>query len=251
MSRMFPFVTKTWNPIAGGFSVEDDVIYACPFRCSYCWARSLINKFPKGNLGKKYTGPYRIHHGRQKAITQKFNSGDFVAVQLMSDIGVIPSNVITPVFDKIRDQHETQFLLLTKSNQFYKEHMHEIPTNCVCGITMETDRKIPVNISIAPEPLKRLDDLVWLKCNYPDMKTFVSIEPIMDFTEELVEKIKKAEPWAVAVGYDNYMNKLPEPPLERTEFLIKELECFTKVYRKTIREAWNYHSLRTPTEVEQ
>ena len=200
---------------------------------------SESNKFRKGNLGKKYTGPFRIH---QRVINKKFDSGSFVAVQFMGDIGEpkIPSDVITRVFDEIRDQPEVNFLLLTKSDEFYKEYMHEIPANAICGITTETDKEIPRHISKAPNPQKRLDSLSWIKCYYPFLKTFVSVEPIMDFTDEFSEKIKKVEPWAVAVGYDNYKNKLPEPSLKKTEGLIKELEKFTKVYRKTIRESWGF-----------
>jgi len=46
------------------------------------------------------------------------------------------------------------------------------------------------------------------------------------------------QPEFVAVGYDNYNNHLPEPPLEITENLIHGLEAYEiKVYRKTLREA--------------
>jgi hypothetical protein len=44
----------------------------------------------------------------------------------------------------------------------------------------------------------------------------------------------------MAVGYDNYNNRLPEPTLSKTMQLI---DCLEKtgitVYRKTLREAWN------------
>jgi len=48
------------------------------------------------------------------------------------------------------------------------------------------------------------------------------------------------QPWAVAVGYDNYNNHLPEPPLEKTMQLIERLEkAGITVFRKTLRERWN------------
>jgi len=157
----------------------------------------------------------------------------------MSDIGAphIPTKIITEILDFIRKRPETQFLLLTKSDRFYGEYMHEIPDNCVCGITMETDYSISDQITKAPHPLKRLDNLVWLKCYYPNMKTFVCIEPILDFSEKLADRIKKAEPWAIAVGYDNYNMGLPEPELSKTKDLILELEKYTTVYKKTLRES--------------
>lgn len=236
MSRMFPFITKTWSPIAGGFSVKEDKIYACPYRCFYCWANLLINKFPKGNLGKKYTGPYRIH---DPAMKPWFKADSFIFVQCMSDIGApqIPSKIISTVFDKIRDHPDIQFLLLTKSDTFYNEYMHEIPANCVCGITMETDHSISHKITQAPHPLKRLDSLIWLKSYYPQLKTFICIEPIIDFSENFAEMIQKAEPWAVAVGYDNYNMGLPEPSLARTKDFISDLETFTTVHIKSLRDS--------------
>lgn len=235
MSRMFPFITKTWSPIAGGFSVEENKIYACPYRCSYCWANILINKFPKGNLGKKYTGPYRFH---EPAVRPWFKADSFIFVQCMSDIGApdIPTKVVARVLEYIRSQPGVQFLLLTKSDGFYIEYVHEIPDNCVCGITMETDQSISDKISYAPHPQKRLDSLIWLKSYYPQMRTFICIEPIMDFSGDFPEHIRRAEPWAVAVGYDNYNRDLPEPTLSKTRGLISELEKYTVVYTKTMRE---------------
>ena len=239
-SRMFPFINKTWNPIAGGCFIENEEIFACPYRCVYCWARILINKFPGGNLGKKYSGPYRIH---EKAINQKFKPGDFVAVQFMSDIGApgIPRDVVELVLDEIRD-HPTgvRFLLLTKSDKFYKEYTHSIPSKCVCGITMETDLVIPKELRVAPKPGKRLDGLVSLKSYFPYIDTFVSIEPIMPFSETFLGNILKANPWAVAVGYDNYKNDLPEPRLAKTQTLIEGLiDAGVTVYEKGMRKAWN------------
>jgi len=68
---------------------------------------------------------------------------------------------------------------------------------------------------------------------------FISIEPILEFyTLFFVEYIRRIKPWAVAVGYDNYNHKLPEPDLKKTEKLISELRKFTIIYRKTIRNAW-------------
>jgi hypothetical protein len=75
----------------------------------------------------------------------------------------------------------------------------------------------------------------------PRGRIFISIEPIMEFDyEPFVSKLLKMHPWAVAVGYDNYDNKLPEPLLAKTMQLIDRLEkAGIRVYRKTLREAWN------------
>jgi len=70
-------------------------------------------------------------------------------------------------------------------------------------------------------------------------KKFISIEPILDFDLDIfVDWIKDIKPFMVYVGYDNYNNKLPEPPLRKTEELIKTLSNFTAIVKKTIRPAW-------------
>lgn len=225
-SKMFSFITKTWNPIAGG---------PCPFNCykGGCWATKLKMKHD----WDKYKGEWRIH---KSEIGRKFKPGEFVFVCDMIDIGPpeIPLNVISKLLDVMRSQPEVDFLLLTKSDNFYREYVHDIPDNCICGITMETDLDISEDLTHAPHPENRLDDLIWLKCYYPHMRTFISIEPIMTFSKDFAKKIEKAEPWMVAVGYDNYANKLPEPRKQDTEWLISQLEKFTQVDIKTIRKAW-------------
>lgn len=225
-SRMFSFITKTWNPIAGG---------PCPFNCykGGCWATKLKVK----NDWDKYKGPWRIHESQ---INKKFKAGDFVFVCDMIDIGApdIPEEVVERLLDVIRAQPEVQFLLLTKADKFYGEYMDDIPNNCVCGITMETDLDISKEWTNAPHPQKRLDNLVWMKCHYPRTKTFISIEPIMKFSIFFADKIAKVEPWGVAVGYDNYSNDLPEPLIWSTKELISALGKFTNLDLKTIRKAW-------------
>ncbi|MBA7707801.1 hypothetical protein ES703_116684 [subsurface metagenome] len=71
-------------------------------------------------------------------------------------------------------------------------------------------------------------------------KKFISIEPICDFDlDEMLSWMAEINPEIIEVGYDNYHNRLREPPLAKTEKLIKELEGFTTVVRKTIRKAWD------------
>ena len=71
-------------------------------------------------------------------------------------------------------------------------------------------------------------------------KKFIAIEPILDFDlDKFVKWIEEIEPFMVFVGYDNYNNRLPEPPLQKTKELIRRLSEFTCVIEKTIRPAWN------------
>lgn len=237
MTRMFPFITRTWNPIAGGCEVDEDgIIYACPYKCKYCWARNLINKWPY--LKEKYSGSYRLH---ERSMKSRFKCGDFVFTQDMSDIGApgIPNSAIIDIFEHIAFNKETKFLLLTKNPLFYRNWRNRIPTNAILGATIETDQVFP-NISLAPHGWERILQMIFVAEILPNNKRFVCIEPIMKSSPSFERDILKIRPWAVAVGYDNYKNNLPEPSLSRTEMLIGYLEASgVKVYRKTIREAWD------------
>jgi hypothetical protein len=70
---------------------------------------------------------------------------------------------------------------------------------------------------------------------------FVSVEPILDFDIKLfVSELQKIRPQMVVVGYDNYNHHMPEPCLEKTLQLIEQLEKFTRVETKTLRQKWNH-----------
>ena len=223
MSRMFPFITHTVNPLGGG---------PCPFNCYHggCWANLMKTRYG----WEKYKGPWRVIEKELK----NFKHGDMVFPFDMTEIGApgIPENIITELMAWIARQ-PCEMLLLSKNPAFYRINADIMPHNAWLGATIETDSSITLEHSKAPTPWRRLVEMQWVAENLPANKTFVSIEPIMKFSPDFERSIMKIKPHAVAVGYDNYKNGLPEPRLAATESLIKELEEFTTVYRKTIREA--------------
>jgi len=218
---MFPFITHTCNPLGGG---------PCPYACTYCWATALKNRYKY----KKYQGPWRIYEKELK----DYKHGDFPFPFDMIDIGSpsIPGDILLEFMVWIAKQ-PCEMLLLTKNPAFYRENQDILPHNAWLGATIETDTLLTKQYSKAPETWRRLIEMQWVAENRPMNKTFVSIEPIMKFSPDFERELMKIRPHAVAIGYDNYNNGLPEPSLAATEDLIKELEQFTKVYRKTIREA--------------
>ena len=241
-SRMFSFITETWNPLGG----------SCPHRCVYCWSRRLEKRYGL----KKYQGEPRLIKSELK---RRFKLGAFVFTQDMTDLFAdnVPTRLILKVLDVERENPKVKFLHLTKNTKRYINlaEEKEFPPNVVLGATVETDfyrffgfrnERVFIEyeeISKATPPQERLRHLLKLK-EIIDNPIFISIEPILDFSTcplfspRFVDRIKKIKPWAVAVGYDNYHNKLPEPPLKKTLRLIEELEKFTIVYRKTLRKAW-------------
>jgi len=234
-NRMFPFITRCINPLGG----------KCPHECVYCWARGFAKRY---NLKKYQSDVYQLYEKELKQVPK----GSFIFVQDMNDIfGKINLDAIYRIFEWIRDNPDSQFLLLTKNPQWYVEFIRMedvIPSNAVLGCTVESDIDYP-EYSKAPKQSERL---FWMKelrreigagLIYPPHTTcpkiFISIEPILDFNlERFVRELAMIEPWAVALGYDNYGHRLKEPTLDLTRKLIRELRCFTRVYVKTLRKAW-------------
>lgn len=215
MSRMFPFITKTWNPLGG----------KCRYGCTYCWAK----KFAERRKMAKYQAfsPYLVW----QELERYFKADDFVFVCDMCDLfgQWVPSHMIQKILDFIK-KSPAQFLLLTKNPERYLEF--SLPVNCVAGATIETDIDAYIK-SNAPTALNRINAMIRI----PKAQKMISIEPISKFSKNFTDYIIRISPEFVAVGYDNYHNNLEEPSLAETENLIKTLkDSGIKVYRKTIRE---------------
>ena len=221
-TKMFPFIDSTWNVIIG-----------CHHDCTFCFARQLVEtKLQK--LGGRYADGFKKPKLIEKELTRHFQPRHTVFVTDIGDAfgAWVPTGWIMRVLRHIGQFPDTRFLLLTKNPARYFEVRRYIPPNCLLGATIETNRVIP--ISKAPRPVERLRTMV----NIPYPHRFISIEPIMDSDLDVMvgwmRSIKRLE--MVAVGYDNHHNNLVEPSLEKTMQLIEELEKFTIVIRKTLRE---------------
>jgi DNA repair photolyase len=222
--RMFPFITKTWNPLGG----------ECLHKCRYCWMNELKQKFP--GLKAKYSGEPRIYD-KELAKAKKFTEDDFVFVCDCTDLfgHWVPTIFIRKVMFEILNS-PAKFLLLTKNPQRYGQYIMEtcdqIPKNCILGCTVESD--VDHILSGQPEKHRLAEMQNYSNIGYPVM---LSIEPIMGFTRKFIDRIYQVKPKFVAVGYDNYENGLVEPSLAETCALIAWLAAAKiKVYRKTLRE---------------
>lgn len=68
-SKMFPFITRTWNPLGG----------ECKHGCRYCWARKLA----ADEKMAKHQGEPRLY---RRELEREFKPGDFVFVCDMLDL---------------------------------------------------------------------------------------------------------------------------------------------------------------------
>ena len=212
---------KTWNPVIG-----------CLHGCSYCWAK----RFALERLSN--TEKYKAGFAPKLAendLCKRFRN-QFVFVSDMGDLfgEWVPKEWILRVIEATRNSPSSDFLFLTKNPSRYEEFVHLCQKNIVLGATIETNRSY--DFSKAPPVAERAKAMIDLKYG----RKFISIEPIMDFDLEIFAGwIKEIAPIRAAVGYDNWSNCLPEPSLSKTLKLIKRLEEFTCVNRRTLRQAYS------------
>jgi len=224
-TKMFNIVTRTWNPVTG-----------CLHNCIYCWARRLALTKLRNN--RKYRDGFipKIH---ETEFSIEFDGG-IVFVSDMGDLfgDFVPREWIFKVIEHVKKFPNTMFLFLTKNPKRYTEFLDYFPKNIILGATIETNRDdlyLEYKISNAPPPSLRYKAMKEVNWNLK----FISIEPILDFDIDIfIEWIRNINPSIVYIGYDNYNNKLPEPPLNKTLELINKLSMYTLVIKKTIRKAW-------------
>jgi len=220
-------VTETWNPVTG-----------CRHDCSYCWARRLA-------LGRlRGTGRYRNGFEPRlnpEELRRRFSGG----VVFVSDMGDlfgewVPAEWIRAVIGHVSRFPGTLFLFMTKNPARYLDFADEFPRNVILGATIETNRdSLASRISRAPPPSARAGAMLDVAARRPDLDRLVSVEPVLDFdVDVIVDWVRAIKPWVVYVGYDNYGNRLPEPPLSKVRELARRLSGFTVVMEKTMRPAW-------------
>jgi hypothetical protein len=249
-SLMFPD-TKAWNVITG-----------CPHNCAvivdgatipYCAAR--LDVLPRVS---------RMPHYKENGFNSAVNAGIFARgpprckkcfPSFMGDAFActvpdmwIKDLVLRCHIEPVKRVQE--FWFLTKNPARYQQIFFDDPTPApmsprfVFGTTIETNRDRMVDVRTVPAPSVRARELAKLKYVHPGIRTFVSIEPVLDFDfEDLLMMLVSIIPEVVYIGYDNH-HHIPKTAMPITA-KVKELEArmkvampYTTVIEKTILEVW-------------
>jgi len=235
MSNMYKENRKSINAFVG-----------CKHGCVYCrpsFQRQA--KRQKKRCTKCYEYTPHFHPERLLKAPPKTRPGEFIFFPSMGDLAFADEDVVKAHIEYARKYSDRTFLVQTK-NPIRFFGLYKWPENVILAVTAETDREVfetPSRyktygeISQAPLPCWRL--CYFAAFHHP--RKFITVEPILDFSPFFVRLIRLCKPEVVYVGYDNHGCRLPEPPLEKTQALIEELEKFTKfteVRTKTLRPAW-------------
>lgn len=228
-----------------------NVFGGCLFNCNYCkpsfQAQMKRQKPVIDKNGKErgcqdcYDYVPHFHEERLKNKLSKTKGDEFIWVGSSGDISFIEYPDMLKILKKIKKYPDSTFFFQTKDPRFFHKFM--FPTNVALGITLESD-VIYREISNAPYPYSRV---YWFK-KLDFQRKFVTIEPILEFNFSLfLGWLRELNPERIYIGYDSHKTwwikgkekvylREYEPSLEKTKDLISELERFTKVKTKYMKE---------------
>ena len=219
-SNMYSGV-KTYNPIDG----------ECPHRCTYCAVHKLFNRKLPAAISK-YSGELRLNERELKRSLGKNNTWFLCGVgnDLFAD--GVKIGWIDRIIEHCFHYPDNTYMLQTKDSRNMYLYLKDrvLPDNFMLGITLETD--IDAMMKYSGETDYFYDRAEWLRIINHKRK-YITIEPIMSFSNEFINIIKAVEPELIYIGADSGKNNLPEPTKEEVTELICELMKFTNIDRKS------------------
>lgn len=222
--NMYPWVTHMHSHLGG----------ECPHRCGYCYVQR--NRF---GVSPRWKGEIRliedelnVDYSRkwwdEKAEAWKTEKTIFI--EHMNDMFAdeISPHWIHQILCHCNKYPDNSYVFQTKNPGRASLHLGLFPDKFMLGTTIETNREY--RDSKAPSPEDRYLCMQLFKGH----KTFITIEPIMDFDLDILIKwLKDIKPDFVNVGADSKECNLPEPSPEKVKKLIDELQKFTEVRNKS------------------
>lgn len=214
--------TEKWNPLD----------YQCGYRCTYC--------------------PEQDHSRIPKLVEDRMPSHFAVWVAEGTDIfcDEVPSDLISNILEQTRGYPGKSFLFCTKNPARYFEFIDEFPSQSYFISTVESD--IDYKYSTAPSPKERLEELAKLKPLVGMSDVCISIQPILEFTDDFVELIRQLNPDQVSIGNElTGLEGFPTPEFYRAMWLAQQLSEFSMVNineepvnEHTILQDWPFRELK-------
>lgn len=216
--NMYPWVTHTHSHLGG----------ECPHKCVYCYVDN-----PRFGRAPRYTGPVRLIEEEfnvqydQKTLTK--NDGKWPAtifVEHMNDIGSV--DVVPLMRDRILAHCYSypfnRYVFQSKNPRWFLEEECWMD-GTILGTTIESNRYYPdLAAACTPRPIERVQSMERLKDKHPNVKTFVTIEPVLDFDVAiLAQLIDRIRPDFLNLGADSKKRNLPEPTVAKVMSLVDTL----------------------------
>lgn len=192
---------------------------ACPYACPYCYVQAIAKRFNNQAM----TGPLRfdekqleVDYGNEKY------KGKTIFIEHTHDLFIptMPSRTIDAVLLKCKQAYKTRFVFQTRNVQrVYPEFTGLMNPGTMIGTTIESTNDM--NANLQPSQSEKAFWLEAIKKAHPEFKTFVTIEPILDFdVTTMIIILKFAKPDFVNIGADSKGTGLKEPSKEKVLALI-------------------------------
>lgn len=205
--QMYDWITHTWNTVKG----------ECPHDCSYCYMKRFGKLSP-------------VHFDKSELKTDLgYNNYIFIGSSCDMFADSIPEEWISQTI-YTAGLFQNKYLLQTKNPERVYSFIKGYKRFDVC-VTLESNRHYS-EMAKSPLPIDRLRSMLYL--SRMGIRTFVTVEPIMDFdVYEFAEWINILRPYQVNIGADSGNNKLPEPSRNKILEFISYIEYYTIVKEKS------------------
>lgn len=207
--NMYPWVTHTHSHLGG----------KCGHECSYCYVQAMAKSFH--NVRARYSGPPRLIRDE---LDVKYGSGKTIFIEHMADMwGPGVSSIHRDqIFSHLAEFPDNFYVFQSKNPPLTE---HRIRGDDLLGTTIESERWYSEVMGEAPTPPHRARVMVHWKKHRPEVKRFLTLEPLLDFhVVDLADMVCDIEPAFVNIGADSKGRGLPEPTWDKVATLIHILE---------------------------
>jgi len=164
----------------------------------------------------------------------KTKEGEFLTMGLTGDISFATDTEVKAAVAYCKKWSDRTFLVQTKAPHLFITY--NFPENVILDCTIESD--VHHRVSSAPIVKYRQEIMASGPVQRQNNPKWITVEPIMGFTEGFANFIEEIHPEVVYVGYDSKNHHLREPSLEETIRFIEQVEKFAEVRTKLLRKAY-------------
>jgi DNA repair photolyase len=207
--NMYDWITHTHNHLGG----------ECPHKCVYCSIQDMQKRFPD----LPYSGPLCL---REKEFAVQYGSGKTIFIENCNDLFArqVPLEWVRRILDHSCRFPFNDYVFQTKNPVQATPFIGSgvFPRSFLFGCTVETNREN----DLGNAPGRFLRTVAMKQISTGGFRTFITIEPIMDFDlDEFAGMIIAARPSFVNIGADSKGHGLPEPSFEKVMQLVDRLKA--------------------------
>ena len=185
----------------------------CPHKCKYCYIG--MNRFGRH---QRYKGPIKL---LENEINVRYGTGKSIFIEHMNDMfsAGVEDWMIEAILNHCNQYRQNKYIIQTRNTLRAFEFRKLFPRGTTIGTTIESNRMYPT-LTNAPSPNLRLEGMN--KFRDTRIKTFVTIEPILDFDIPIFSHwLIFLDPDFINIGADSKSCGLPEPSKEKVlEFIL-------------------------------